>query len=308
MDFSFTPEQDELREQARGYLAAHEAPSWSDLAELGWTGVSVSEEHGGAGLGFLEEAVLFEELGRVLYHGPYYSTVALVLPALPAELQAEVAAGSSSWTLALGLVVPDLDTASRVATALDDGIFELEGAERGVLETTDTTRPLGVLVGGEPGRRLADAALVPELRRRGRVALALEACGVGRRALEYAVEHVSEREQFGRRIGGYQAISHPLASSYLELELARSLALWAAWCLASGDEQAEIAAAAAKSQAAEAAVAACERSIQAHGGIGFTWEHILHRLYKRALSIQSWDASGPELRAEVASFLLDEGA
>ena len=308
MDFSFTPEQDELREQARGYLAAHEAPSWSDLAELGWTGVSVSEEQGGAGLGFLEEAVLFEELGRVLYHGPYFSTVALVLPALPAELQAEVAAGSSSWTLALGPLVPDLDTASRVATASDVGIFELEGAERELLQTTDTTRPLGVLVGGESGRRLADAALVPQLRRRGRVALALEACGVGRRALEYAVEHVSEREQFGRRIGGYQAISHPLASSYLELELARSLALWAAWCLASGDEQAEIAAAAAKSQAAEAAVAACERSIQAHGGIGFTWEHILHRLYKRALSIQSWDASGPELRAEVASFLLDEGA
>jgi alkylation response protein AidB-like acyl-CoA dehydrogenase len=308
MDFSFTSEQDELREQARGYLAAHGAPSWSDLAELGWTGVSVSEEHGGAGLGFLEEAVLFEELGRALVHGPYFSTIALVLPALPAELQAEVAAGSSSWTLALGPLVPDLDTASRVATASDDGIFELEGAERELLQTTDTTRPLGVLVGGEPGRRLADATLVPELRRRGRVALALEACGVGRRALEYAVEHVSEREQFGRRIGGYQAISHPLASSYLELELARSLALWAAWCLTSGDEQAEIAAAAAKSQAAEAAVAACERSIQAHGGIGFTWEHILHRLYKRALSIQSWDASGPELRAEVASFLLDEGA
>ena len=45
-------------------------------------------------------------------------------------------------------------------------------------------------------------------------------------------------------------------------------------------------------QCAEAAVAACERSIQAHGGIGFTWEHVLHRLYKRALWIQSWEASG----------------
>jgi alkylation response protein AidB-like acyl-CoA dehydrogenase len=55
-------------------------------------------------------------------------------------------------------------------------------------------------------------------------------------------------------------------------------------------------------------VATCERSIQAHGGIGFTWEHILHRLYKRALWIQSWDASGAELRAEVAASLLDEGA
>jgi alkylation response protein AidB-like acyl-CoA dehydrogenase len=308
MDAAFSPEQDELRAAAREFLAATPEPTWQQLAELGWTGASVPEEHGGAGLGFLEEAVLLEELGRALYHGPYFSTVALALPALPNELQAEVAAGTSSWTLALGPLVPDLDTASRVASVGDESIFEVEGAERDVLQTTDTTRPLGVLVGGQPGRRLADVALVPELRRRGRVALALEACGVGRRALEYAVEHVSEREQFGRRIGSYQAISHPLASSYLELELAHSLSLWAAWCLAVGDEQADVAAAAAKSQAAEAAVAACERSIQAHGGIGFTWEHILHRLYKRALWIQSWDTSGPELRAEVASFLLDEGA
>jgi alkylation response protein AidB-like acyl-CoA dehydrogenase len=52
-------------------------------------------------------------------------------------------------------------------------------------------------------------------------------------------------------------------------------------------------------------VSACERSIQAHGGIGFTWEHILHRLYKRALGIQAWEASGAQLRSEVAAYLLD---
>ncbi len=308
MDFSFTPEQEELREQARAYLAANETPSWADLAELGWTGVSVPEDQGGAGLGFLEEAVLFEELGRALYHGPYFSTVALVLPALPPDLQAEVASGEASWTLALGPLVTDLDTADKVAFVGDDGIFALDGGEREVLETSDATRPLGVIVGAEPGRRLAAATLVPELRRRGRVALALEACGIGRRALEYAVEHASTREQFGRKIGTYQAVAHPLATTYLELELARSLALWAAWCIAVGDAQADVAAAAAKSQCAEAGVAACERAIQAHGGIGFTWEHLLHRLYKRTLWIQSWDASGSELRAEIASTLLDQGA
>jgi alkylation response protein AidB-like acyl-CoA dehydrogenase len=308
MEFVFTPEQEELREQARAYLAANEEPSWGDLAELGWTGVSIAEQHGGAGLGFLEEAVLFEELGRALYHGPYFSTVALVLPALPPEQQAEVAAGTASWTLSSSGLVPDLDTATRVAAVDGDGIFELEGGERELRETIDETRPLGEVVGGEPGRRLADAMLLPALRVRGRVALSLEACGVGRRALEYAVEHATTREQFGRKVGSYQAVAHPLASSYLELELARSLAFWAAWCLAVDDERLELAAAAAKAQCAEAAVAACERSIQVHGGIGFTWEHILHRLYKRALWIQSWDASGAELRAEVAASLLDEGA
>ena len=169
----------------------------------------------------------------------------------------------------------------------------------------DETRPLGVVVGGEPGRRLADSSLLPTLRARLHVLLALEAVGVGARALELAVEYVRTREQFGRPIGVYQAISHPLASSYAELELARSLALWAAWASPRTSRTRPLAAAAAKSQAAEAAVAACERSIQAHGGIGFTWEHVLHRLYKRAQGIQTLDASPAQLRAEVATALLD---
>ena len=113
------------------------------------------------------------------------------------------------------------------------------------------------------------------------------------------------REQFGRRIGVYQAISHPLADAYTQLELARSLGLWAAWCVSTDDAQAPVAAASAKSFAAEAAVAVCETAIQAHGGIGFTWEHVLHRLYKRALWIESFLASGTRLRADVAATLLD---
>jgi alkylation response protein AidB-like acyl-CoA dehydrogenase len=305
MDFTFTPEQDALREQARGYLADKPKPSWSELAELGWTGVSISEEDGGAGLTFVEEAVLFEELSRALYRGPYFSTIAVTLPALPDDLRAEVASGEASWTLAFGPLVPDLDTADRVAMVGGDGIYELEGAEREVLETTDDTRPLGVVRGGEPGRRLADSSVLPEIHNRSRAALAVEACGVARRALEYAIEHASTREQFGRKIGVYQAVSHPLADAYTRLELARSLSLWAAWCVAEQDEQATVAAAAAKAFASEAAVAVCETSIQVHGGIGFTWEHVLHRLYKRALWIESFSTSATRLRAEVAASLLE---
>jgi alkylation response protein AidB-like acyl-CoA dehydrogenase len=310
MDFTFTPEQEALREEARAYLASkaeHEAgPSWKELAELGWTGVSVAEEDGGAGLGFVEEAVIFEELGRALYHGPYFSTVAAALPALPAELRAEVAAGETSWTLAFGPLVPDLDTADRIAIVGGDGVYELEGAAREILETTDDSRPLGVVRGGEPGRRLSDAGVLPEIRNRTLAALAVEACGVARRALEYAIEHATTREQFGKKIGGYQAVSHPLADAYTRLELGRSLALWAAWCVAEGDEQAAVACAAAKAYASEAAVSVCEAAIQVHGGIGFTWEHVLHRLYKRALWIESFSTSATRLRAEVAAALLDK--
>jgi len=305
MDFTFTPEQEALRDEARAFLAANPEPSWAQLAELGWTGVSVAEEHGGVGPGFLEEAVLHEELGRALYHGPYLSTVATTLPLLPPELQAEVATGEASWTLALGPLVPDLDTAGRIAVAGGDGVYELEGAERDVLKTMDSTRPLGVVRGGDATRRLADSELLRASRVRTRAALALEACAVAQRALELAIDHAKTREQFGRPIGVYQAISHPLADSYREIELARSLAWWAAWCVAEDDVEAEVAAAAAKAQAAETAVAVCERAIQAHGGIGFTWEHVLHRLYKRAQWIQAFGAQPAELRAEVAAALLD---
>jgi alkylation response protein AidB-like acyl-CoA dehydrogenase len=305
VDFSFTPEQEELRAQARSYLAIHSDASWKELAELGWTGVSVPEANGGAGLGFLEEAVLFEEMGRALTHAPYWSTVAVTLPALPADLQAEVARGEASWTLATGPLVADLDTATRVAYVGGDSIWELEGAEREVLHTNDETRPLGVVSGGEAGRRLASSELLPRLRARSLTALSLEACGVGTRALELAVAYAKERHQFGKPIGIYQAISHPLATTLMELELGRSLALFAAWCISENDVRAPIAAAAAKSHCAEAAVAACERSIQVHGGIGFTWEHVVHRLYKRALGIQACEAAGPQLRSEVAGHLLD---
>jgi alkylation response protein AidB-like acyl-CoA dehydrogenase len=305
MDFAFTPEQEELRAQARDFLTSHPEPSWQELADLGWTGVSVAEEHGGAGLGFLEEAILFEEMGRALTHAPYWSTVAVVLPALPPDLQGEVARGEASWALATGPLLPDLDSVTRIAVPGGDSIWELEGAAREVLQTNDVTRPLGVVSGGDFGRVLASSELMPQLRTRSLAALALEACGVGARALELAVAYAKEREQFGKPIGTYQAISHPLAQTLMEVELGRSLALFAAWCIAVGDERGPIAAASAKALCADAAVAACERSIQVHGGIGFTWEHVLHRLYKRALWIQVWEASGAQLRSEVAAYLLD---
>jgi Acyl-CoA dehydrogenase, C-terminal domain len=213
MDFSFTPEQEDLRREARAFLEANPSPSAAQLEELGWVGVVESET-------FLEAAVLFEELGRVLYDGPYT-------------------------------------------------------------------------------REEAGDARCNQL-----AAHALEAVGIGSRAVEMAIAYVAEREQFGKKIGTYQAVSHPVVDAYVAVELGRSLAYWAAWCVAVADPQAEVASAAAKSQATEAAVRACETSIQVHGGIGFTFEHPLHRYYKRALELESALGFGRELRAEIAASLL----
>lgn len=305
MDLAPTPLQEELRAQARGLLERADPPSWVELAALGWTGVSLPEELGGAGLGFLEEAVLHEESGRALLHAPFWSTATLA-PFLPEVDRRAVAAGEESWVLADAPLVPDLDRVTRIAVVGGDTIWELVGPEREVLATSDATRPLGVVVGGEAARPLCSSEVLPAIRDRALAALAFEAVGVGGRALELAVTHARERVQFGRPIGAYQAVAHPLADAYVELELARSLAWWAAWCIASDEADRHVAAAAAKASAAEAAVAACERSIQTHGGIGFTWESPLNGLYRRALWIQSWEASGATLRAEIASHVLGE--
>jgi alkylation response protein AidB-like acyl-CoA dehydrogenase len=290
MEFAFTPEQEQLRREARAFLAANREPQWKELAELGWLGVSLDPD-----TSFLEEAVLFEEMGRALTPGPYFATVALALPALDEERAARVVTGDERWSAEVEGLVPNLDEVDFVVTA--------EGAAPAAGETlaaTDQTRPLGRLAAG-PREPLPGGVEKP----RALAAAALEAVGVAQHALALAVEYAKTREQWGRPIGGYQAVSHTLADTFVEAELARSLAYWAAWCVAVGDGQAPVAAAAAKAQASEAAVAACERSIQVHGGIGFTWEHELHRYYKRAQWIQAFWGFPAAQRAEVAAAILE---
>jgi alkylation response protein AidB-like acyl-CoA dehydrogenase len=293
VEYAFSQEQEELRRQARSFLEANPDAPLAKLRELGWLGVSVPEERGGGGLSFVDEAILFEEAGRALYSGPFLTT-AVVLPALD-----EV--DENAWSVELDGLVSHLDAVDRVLR--EDGTAVEAAGE--TLPTVDETRPLGRLV--FPKHKAEDDAAVDfePVRLRLLAGLAAEAVGVAQKALELAVGYVSEREQFGKKIGIYQAVSHPLADTYVETELARSLAYWAAWCVAEDDEQAPVAVASAKSFCAETAVAACERSIQVHGGIGFTWEHVLHRYYKRAQWIDAFGGHAAKQRELVAAALLD---
>src|SRR5206468_3827899 len=244
MDFSFSPEQDQLRAQARSFLEKRyplgrlaeiatsedgwDRASWPELTRLGWTGASIPEAQGGAGLSFVEESIVFEELGRALYSGPYFSTVALALPALGCapDLLAQVASGALTATLAsspgkasaaavearrkgdrwllrgeTGLV-PDAGwvDAFVVQAHGPDGIG-LYLAERhdarphvSVLDTVDATRRLGRVTFEDDDARLlaappAAAKITAGTRRRVLTALALEAVGVASQALALGVEH-----------------------------------------------------------------------------------------------------------------------
>jgi len=298
MDFALNDDQLELKQQARTWLADRFPldrdwdaleDRWSELAELGW--LDVAE----AGLGFVEEALLLEELGYACYPGPYIATVGFALPWLSAEQRARVAAGEERWSVDVNGLVPWLGSVDFVVS--DGGTAYPARGE--AVASVDPSRPFGRLdkADGEP---LAGNRNLP----RARTASAAEALGVAQRALDLGVEHAKTRLQFEKAIGTYQAVSHPLAQTYTDVELARSLVYWAAWCVAENDERAPLAAAAAMAFATEAAVAACERSIQVHGGIGFTWEHPLHRFYKRALWLEGFGSRPAELRLEVANALL----
>jgi len=122
---------------------------------------------------------------------------------------------------------------------------------------------------------------VRNARRQALLAVAADSVGVGSRALAMAVAWAGEREQFGRPIGSFQAISHRCADMLVALEGARSQVLNAAENdvnAADSEYLVDLAAAA----AFDAAVFATEGAIQIHGGVGFTWEHPAHVLLRRA--------------------------
>jgi alkylation response protein AidB-like acyl-CoA dehydrogenase len=100
--------------------------------------------------------------------------------------------------------------------------------------------------------------------------------------MDMAVEYAKERQQFERPIGAYQAVSHACSQMLYDVEEARSLTYAAAWAADAEPETLPLAAAMAKARASDAAWDVCKASLQVHGGIGFTWEHDLHFLLKRA--------------------------
>jgi alkylation response protein AidB-like acyl-CoA dehydrogenase len=318
MDFGFNDEQRAIKDTAREMLAsrcplpkvreAAEARSydgalWDEIRQLGWTGIAIPEEHGGQGLGVVELVILCEELGYGCAPSPFLSTAAaglLIAHAgtddqrrrwLPGIASGEIT-GAAAATPGDEVIVSDADDAAVIVLPDGDGarLVTREDAKVESLETIDATRRFARVSadGGEPLPGDVAGAI-------GRViaAVSAELTGVAQRAMEMAVAYAKERHQFDRPIGSYQAVSHRCAEMLYDTEEARSLTYYAAWCadaqgaeLPVGSEDAAdslpLAASMAKARASEAAWRVSASALQVHGGIGFTWEHDLHFLLKRA--------------------------
>ena len=328
MNFDFTDDQQAIKRTANEFLAArfkservrelaeakaYDDDAWKEMAELGWAGIFIDEEHGGQELGTVELIILMEELGYALAPVPFLSSAAAGLALQYAgsdEQKARwlpgLATGELTGTVGLAKdsggearLVPDADSADVIVIAGPDGavLVERSAADVEPFESMDPTRRFARVrvEGGDPLPGDLDAAVD-----RIATAVAAESVGVAQRAMEMAVEYARDRKQFDRPIGAYQAVSHRCAQMLMEVEGARSGTYYAAWCADSEPETRTLAASLAKAYASDAGWRVCTSSLQVHGGIGFTWEHDLHFFLKRAKTNSLMFGSAAEHRERVA--------
>jgi alkylation response protein AidB-like acyl-CoA dehydrogenase len=303
MNFELTDDQQEIKRTAHELLTSRATPDkvreaaeagryddalWRELAELGWPGIAVGEEHSGQGLGFVELAVLLEELGYALAPTPYLGTVlaALAIETAGSSAQKErwlpaLASGEATGAFGTSELVPDAADAAVIVVAEADGssatLVEAGSAE--AVDSIDATRRFARVEagGGEPLE--GDVAGAVD---RATVAVAAELVGVCQRALDMTLAYVKDRRQFGVPVGGFQAVQHTAAQMLRDTEAARSLAYFGAWAADAAPDSLPMAAAMAGAHAADAGRSVTSSAIQLHGGIGFTWEADVHWLFKRA--------------------------
>jgi alkylation response protein AidB-like acyl-CoA dehydrogenase len=134
-------------------------------------------------------------------------------------------------------------------------------------------------------------------------AMALSTVATCRAIFETTLQYAKDREQFGRPIGSFQAVKHRLADMYLAVERATSLAYFAALTIAEDDDRRAVATSMAKAAAGECQRFVAGNGLQLHGGIGFTWEHDLHFLLKRAKTGDLLFGTAASHRAQLARLM-----
>jgi alkylation response protein AidB-like acyl-CoA dehydrogenase len=330
MPIAITDEHQELASTVRGLLFAHDAlganralleaeveprPSfWPEMAKLGWLGVHLPEEHGGAGASLSELAVILEEIGRQVAPGPFLPTVlasAVIARCGTPEQQAQhlpsLADGTRAAALGLGgsltldggrlngdggIVLGGPAADLLLLRAGDDLVLvpaSVDGLTReGTKDIDPSRRSATVTVSSVPvaASDVLTGAARPA-RALSRTLGAAEAAGVLAACTDAAVAYAQVRVQFGRTIGTFQAVKHHCADMLVAAELATATVWDAARAAADSPDEFDLAAAMAAHLAFAPAVHNAQMNIQVHGGIGFTWEHDAHLFLRRALSLNA---------------------
>ncbi|MCV7103748.1 acyl-CoA dehydrogenase family protein [Mycobacterium palustre] len=296
MDVRLTSEQQQLRDAAAkladdlGPGAVQDLDDASRTARLdrqiettGWRSL---RSDGASGV---EVAIVAEEFGRRLVDAPFLG------PVLADDLARHVATDARTATIAVDGRVIDARGANRAlslcdATVLATGVGPGNGGAdltRTEAQPAGSPQPLGQ-VGPDASARWLALALVTT---------SADLVGIARGAHAVACDYAKIREQYGKTIGSYQAVAHLLAESLALIEGSVSVLRHAAWAV---DELAPAeairAAQVAKVYCARATRTVCETAVQVHGGIGNTWDCLIHVYLRRALtSTELWPVTCKEI-------------
>ena len=310
--------------------------------EIGVAGLLVPEDLGGAGASAVEVAAVLEELGRASAPVPFLTSSVVATTALLASAEddtackviAALAAGERTAALVVPLStapdgsLPDITatdgrltgTVRSVAGALEADLLVVpaqttDGVALYLVERSAAT--VGPVVSLDMARQVADVTLedtagqlvladgeaaVRSALLVGAGLLASEQVGIARWCLQETVAYLKVRKQFGRVVGGFQALKHRLADLYAEVESASATARYAASAIAAG-EDVPIGARVAAAYCSDVAVHAAEEAVQLLGGIGMTWEHPTHLYLKKAKADQIAFGTAGAHRAALAGLV-----
>lgn len=329
MKFDLSEDQELLRSATADFMASEcslentrqlgEEPGegfsrgiWKKLAELGYLGLLVGEEHGGQGMGPVELAVVCHEMGKVCFPGPYLDVViaakvleqaggneALVAEIVSGDAIVVVASTDRVWPHQQATVVcvdgvlsgtkyfvPYGASADRLLVSVGDDLVLAEGpfASHAMETFEEASRFVEVAFDG-PACTVGDSSLLEAVADLSALGAAAHALGLCETAMGRAVAYSRERETFGKAIGTYQVLQHRMADMLMRTESSRAVVYRAAWAQANGAADATMVASAAKAYAVESACQIAEDALQIHGGNGFTWEYDVHCFLKRALTL-----------------------
>lgn len=295
----------------------------AEMGTLGWLGLRVAEEQGGAGLGVVELCALSEEIGHGLRPEPFAAVAAIAAPLSPSE---EVLSGTRILLPAWAEAPHMLDAAGATVAVADGARLRVSGrkvalpmaagadaflvtaregaaltvalVERGAegvrlaAEPTVDGGHLGALsLDRAPALRIASdaASRLCRMLDEAAVATAAELVGVMDRAFAITLDYLGTRQQFGKPIGSFQVLQHRAADLKIQLELARAAVSHAAGLCDSGATAGQRAAAVslAKARASDAAMLITRQAIQLHGGIGYTDEADIGLFLRRAMVLSA---------------------
>jgi len=307
-----------LRKQRDAKQNGRDPELWSEISALGFAGVIIPEEYGGAGLGYVALGAVLEEAGRTLVASPLHSSAlagagALLLAgtdAQKAEWLPKVAAGEVIATIAIDegahhapgksklkseggklsgekKYVADGHIADVIIVAGGEALYlvkaDAAGLTRRELVTADSRGAADLKFEATPAEKMNGGAdIIDAILDRARIGLAAEMVGQASEAFEITSDYLKTRKQFGQVIGGFQALQHRAAKLFTDLELTRSCVLAALDALDRGDKRIAEYASLAKARASETLHLASNEMVQLHGGIGMTDEHDAGLYLKRA--------------------------